>query len=147
MVTRSFSIEDGNLQSRSIVTTRNKVYSDLDLTFARAPNDDVYKKTDAAAVKQSVKNILLTNRLEKPFNAYFGGDLNSFLFGLSEFYDEQTIEDEVRTVIENYEPRARLRGVRAKIIPDENDIRVTVAFQVVSTQEEITLEVSLARLR
>jgi predicted component of type VI protein secretion system len=89
----------------------------------------------------------LTNRLEKPFNAYFGGDLNSFLFGLSEFYDEQTIEDEVRTVIENYEPRARLRGVRAKIIPDENDIRVTVAFQVVSTQEEITLEVSLARLR
>lgn len=147
MATRSFSIEDGNLQSRSIVTTRNKVYSDLDLTFARAPNDDVYKKTDAAAVKQSVKNILLTNRLEKPFNAYFGGDLNSFLFGLSEFYDEQTIEDEVRTVIENYEPRARLRGVRAKIIPDENDIRVTVAFQVVSTQEEITLEVSLARLR
>ena len=57
MATRSFSIEDGNLQSRSVVTTKQKIYKDLDLTFARAPNDDVYKKTDAAAVKQSVKNI------------------------------------------------------------------------------------------
>lgn len=147
MATRSFSIEDGNLQSRSVVTTKQKIYKDLDLTFARAPNDDVYKKTDAAAVKQSVKNILLTNRLEKPFNPIFGGNLNSFLFELSEFFDEQTIEDEVRTAIENYEPRARVRGVRARLLPDNNDIRVSVAFQIVNTQEEVTLEVSLARLR
>lgn len=147
MAQRAFSIEDGNLQSRSIVTARDKVYKDLDLTFSRAPSNDVYKKTDAAAVKQSVKNILLTNRLEKPFTPIFGGNLNSFLFELSEFFDEQTIEDEVRTAIENYEPRARVRGVRARLLPDNNDIRVTVAFQVVNTQEEVTLEVSLARLR
>lgn len=147
MATRSFSIEDGNLQSRSVVTTKQKIYKDLDLTFARAPNDDVYKKTDAAAVKQSVKNILLTNRLEKPFNPIFGGNLNSFLFELSEFFDEQTIEDEVRTAIENYEPRAIVRGVRAKMIPDQNDIRVSVAFQIANTLENVTLEVSLARLR
>jgi phage baseplate assembly protein W len=147
MAQKAYSIESGNLQSRSIITTRNKVYKDLDLTFARAPNNDVFKKTDAAAVKQSVKNILLTNRLEKPCNPIFGGNLNSFLFELSEFFDEQTIEDEVKTAIENYEPRARIRGVRAKIIPDRNDIRVTVAFQIVNTLEDVTLEVSLARLR
>ena len=43
MAQKAYSIESGNLQSRSIITTRNKVYKDLDLTFARAPNNDVFK--------------------------------------------------------------------------------------------------------
>lgn len=147
MVAKSFSIEDGNLQSKSIVTSRNRLFSDLDLTFAKAPSKDVYKKTDAAAVKQSVKNILLTNKTEKPFSPFFGGGLNNYLFELDAFFDESIIEDEVRTAIQNYEPRARVLKVNADIISDRNDIRVTVEFQVVSTLEKVTLEVSLARLR
>ena len=67
-MSRVFSIEDGNLQSRSLVTSRNKLYSDIDLTFAKRPSGDVYKKTDGAAVKQSIKNLMLTNLGEKPFN-------------------------------------------------------------------------------
>ena len=45
MVTRAFSTEDGNLNARSIITTRNKLFSDIDLTFAKRPSGDVYKKT------------------------------------------------------------------------------------------------------
>ena len=48
--TRAFSIEDGNLNTRSIITSRNRVYSDIDLTFTKRPDGDVYRKTDAAAV-------------------------------------------------------------------------------------------------
>ena len=147
MPVKSFSIEDGNLPSKSIVTSRNRLFSDLDLTFAKAPSNDVYKKTDAAAVKQSVKNILLTNRTEKPFAPFFGGGLNNYLFELDTFFDESIIEDEVRTAIQNYEPRARVLKVNAEIISDRNDIRVTVEFQVVNTLEKVVLEVSLARLR
>ena len=102
MVSKAYSIEDGNLQSRSVVSTKKRVYKDLDLTFARAANNDVFKKTDAAAVKQAVKNILLTNRLEKPFNATFGGNLNRFLFELSEYFDEQEIEDETLSGLEKF---------------------------------------------
>ena len=69
------------------------------------------------------------------------------LFELDTFFDESIIEDEVRTAIQNYEPRARVLKVNADIISDRNDIRVTVEFQVVSTLEKVTLEVSLARLR
>ena len=147
MAQKAYSIEDGNLQSKSILTTRQKVYKDLDLTFARAANNDVFKKNDAAAVKQSVKNILLTNKLEKPFNPTFGGNLNDFLFELSSFTDEESIEDEVKNTINNYEPRARIREVVARIQPDINDVKVTVAFQVINTLEEVVLNVSLARLR
>ena len=147
MPLRSYSIEDGNLQSRSVVSTKKRVYKDLDLTFARAANNDVFKKTDAAAVKQAVKNILLTNRLEKPFNAFFGGNLNRFLFELSEYFDEQEIEDEIRETIQLYEPRARVTRISANVNPDLNDIKVTVVFQILNTLERETLELSLARLR
>ena len=147
MAQRAFSIEDGNLQSRSIVTTRKRVYSDLDLTFSRAPNNDVYKKTDAAAVKQAVKNILLTNFLEKPFNSDFGGNLNGFLFNLDTEFDAEAIEDNVTEAIRNNETRVRVLDVTATVNSSRNDVRVTVIFQIINTLQNVTLEVSLARLR
>ena len=76
---RVFSQEDGNLDTTPITTTRTKTYKDIDLTFTARTMGDLFKKTDAAAVKQSIKNILMTNATEKPFEPYFGGDLNSFL--------------------------------------------------------------------
>jgi len=70
MVTKAFSIEDGNLATRSIVVARRKEYKDIDLSFTNRTTGEIYKKTNAAAVKQSVKNLLLTNRTEKPFEPY-----------------------------------------------------------------------------
>jgi len=71
-VTKSLAIEDGNLQTPSIITTRKRNFSDLDLTFTVKTTGDVYKKIDAGAVKQSVKTILQTNYNERPFNPTFG---------------------------------------------------------------------------
>ena len=51
-VTKSLAIEDGNLQTPSIITTRKRNFSDLDLTFTVKTTGDVYKKIDAGAVKQ-----------------------------------------------------------------------------------------------
>ena len=67
MPTRAFSIEDGNIGTKTIQTNRRKVFSDIDLTFAKRPSGDIFKKQHAAAVKQAVKNLLLTNFGEKPF--------------------------------------------------------------------------------
>ena len=78
MATRAFSIEDGNLATKSILTTQKRTYKDIDLSFAKKTTGEIFKKTDAAAVKQAVKNVLLTSRLEKPFNPDFGAGLNRF---------------------------------------------------------------------
>ncbi len=149
---RVFSQEDGNLNTRSIITSRTKSFSDIDLTFTRKPGTegiktDIFKKTDAAAVKQSIKNILMTNATEKPFEPYFGGDLNSFLFSLSEEFDEDAIQDRVATAINNYEPRALVKAVDVILTPDNNSIRVTVKFQVINTSEILETTITLTRLR
>ena len=144
---RIFSIEDGTIDTVSITTSRNKAYSDLDLTFAIKGNNDVFKKNDAAAVKQAVKNLLLTNFGEKPFSPRFGGNLNAFLFNLDTEFDELEIEDNVAQAIANFEPRAILRRVRATLLPDQNSVNVKVVFQVVNVQETQELSINLARLR
>ena len=144
---RVFSIEDGSIDTVSITTSRNKAYSDLDLTFARKDNDDIFKKNDAAAVKQAVKNLLLTNFGEKPFNPRFGGNLNAFLFRLDTEFDELEIEDSVAQAIANFEPRAILRNVKATLLSDQNSVNVKVIFQVVNVPETQELSINIAGLR
>jgi len=147
MVTRAFAVEDGNLNTASLTTTRTKVYKDIDLTFAKKPSGEVYKKTDAAAVKQAVKNLLLTNKFEKPFQPEFGGDLNNLLFELVDNDTVYEIDGAIREAVRRYEPRAQVRQVATNLQPDANSISVTVTFQVVNTEEVVTLDTTITRLR
>ena len=143
---RAFSIEDGTLD-KSIVSSRNVAYKDIDLTFSPKPAGDIFKKVDAAAVKQSVKNLLLTSRGEKPFNTFFGSNLNSASFGLDTEFDPEFVQNLIFDAITNHEPRARVLSVTVQLKPENNTLDTTVEFQVVNTKEIVTLDVSLARVR
>tara|TARA_Y100001972_G_scaffold114887_1_gene150939 strand:- start:286 stop:729 length:444 start_codon:yes stop_codon:yes gene_type:complete len=147
MPLRAFSIEDGNIGNTSILTAKNNVYSDLDLVFAKKGSGDIFKKQHAAAVKQAVRNLLLTNFSEKPFLPGFGGDLNSMLFRLSTDIDDDNLEDDIIKAIETYEPRAKVLGVTTKVSPDNHEVKATVNFQIINTLEESFVEISLTRLR
>jgi phage baseplate assembly protein W len=147
MVRKYFAAEDGDLQTRSLVTSRARTYSDLDLTFTKKPSGDVYKKTDAAAVKQAVKNLLLTIPGEKPFNPYFGGGLNDLLFELANDETNILLTEYITAAIENFEPRAKLISIVPNVQPDNNTARVRVEFQVVNTSETVVFETTVIRLR
>ncbi len=144
---RVFAQEDGNLEVVPITATREKTYKDVDLTFTPRTSGDIFKKNDAAAVKQSIKNLLMTNRGEKPFDNYFGGDLNSYLFENMIDIDGIELKDKIAHAINNYEPRAYLKGVQIKALPDNYKLDVLVQFQVISTMEVVDLNLELTRLR
>lgn len=147
MVTKAFSIEDGNLNKATLVTSRNRVYSDIDLLFENRPSGDIYKKVDLAAVRQSVKNILMTNHGEKPFLPFFGANLRSLLFELSSPTLEEDINSAIRIALRNYEPRAVVQRVIVQSSPDYNSIWVTVEFRIINTTEVVSVQVDLTRLR
>jgi len=144
---KAFSIEDGNLSNTPLTSSISRTYKDIDLTFLNRASGDIFKKTDAAAVKQAIKNLLMTNETEKPFLPQYGGNLNAFLFSLSEEFDELDIKEQVSQAIDNFEPRARVREVAVDINADANLINVTVIFQMVTTMRLETVQVSLTRLR
>lgn len=147
MATRNLSIEDGQLNQRTLVTSRTKDYSDVDATFELRSTGDLYRKIDAASVKQGVKNVILTNWFEKPFAPRFGANLQQMLFELVDEDSGYLIERRIEEAIENHEPRASLINVFADVANDNNSIFVRVVFKVVNTNETITLETRITRVR
>ena len=146
MSNKVLSIEDGNLET-SIIVSRTKKFSDIDISFTAKPNGEIYKKLDAAAVKQSVKNIVLTNHYEKPFQPYFGGNVSAMLFEMADGTTTSSLQESIKNAIESYEPRALIREINVVPQPDYNSINVTIVFQVVNSREQVTLSTTFSRLR
>ncbi len=147
MPLRAFSLEDGNLNTKSVAVARARTYNDIDLTFAKKANNDIFKKSDAGAVKQSVKNILLTNFTEKPFVPNYGGNLSALLFALDTEIEEDDIIQAIVTAIEAYEPRADVVDIKVTELPEQHDLRVSVTFRIISTNVIETVDLNLTRLR
>ena len=146
-IRRVLSTEDGNLQKSTLISSRAVDYLDIDLTFNKRPSGDLYKKRDAAAVKQSIKNLLLSDFYEKPFQPFFGANLRAMLFELADDDTEDEVEENIRTAINKYEPRAEILTISVNVLPDQNDMRVSVYFKIISTQETVTFTTNLSRLR
>ena len=125
-------------QSQNDISRNVRQYRDLDLFFSRKQgSDDVNKVTDIEAVKRSVRNLVLTNFYEKPFHPEIGSGVRDMLFENMSPVTAVVLARKVEDVIENFEPRARLIGVRALPNLDRNEYEVTIEFFVVNTPTEL----------
>ena len=141
------SIYDAQLNNQSDSNVRQ--YVDLDLFFGKkTSNRDISDVTDIQAVKRSIRNLVLLNSFEKPFHPEIASGVRDMLFELMTPVTAALISRQVQDVIENFEPRARLVGVRAIPDYDKNSYSVTVEFYVVNTPTELVdLTIFLERLR
>ncbi len=140
--------DQGDLNVFNISTSRSSNYKDIDLTFkAKGTSGDIFKKENAAAVKQSIKTLLLTNRLEKPFNTDFGGDIQGRLFGLAIDSTASEIKDQALYTIEKYEPRAEVLDLIVTLDPDRNTLHVNVEFKVINTGVIVEFSTVIERVR
>ena len=143
----SSQLSDYNTKKSSNVA-RNTVFSDLDLRFRRHPNtSDIRPLTDIEAIKNAVKNLLLTNFSEKPFQPRFGGNLNSLLFALNTDIDDDEMKDQIAESIQTFEPRAEVLNITSNLKDVSHEIKVTVTFKVVNTSQVVTTNINLTRLR
>ena len=125
-------------QSQNDISRNVRQYRDLDLFFAKKQgSDDISKITDVEAVKRSIRNLVLLNYYEKPFNPEIGSDVRDLLFENMSPLTSVVLARAIEDVIENFEPRARLIGVRALPNLDRNDYEVTIEFFVVNTPTEL----------
>ena len=146
-IRRVLSTEDGNLQKSTLISSRTVDYVDVDLSFNKKPAGDVYKKKDASSVKQAIKNLLLTNHYEKPFQPFFGANLRGLLFELADDQTESEVSVNIASAIQSYEPRVEVMDINVNVLPNQNDMRVSIVFKIVSTEEIVTFTTNLSRLR
>ena len=130
------------------MATLSKIYSDIDFTFTKKPVvGDVALSYDAQAVIRSIRNILLTRHYEKPFNPDFGSNIDAILFEMVSPLSATSLEREIRTSIENYEPRARLSEVVVNPQPDNNSYSVSLSFYIENATLPTTVTLLLERNR
>ena len=136
-------------QGQNDIDRNVRQYKDLDLFFGtKQASNDINKVTDIQAVKRSVRNLVLLNHYEKPFHPEIGSGVRDILFEPMTPLTSHSLAVEIEDVIENFEPRAKLIGVRAQPNLDRNEYEVTIEFYVVNTPTELVdLTVMLERLR
>ena len=110
----------------------SKAFKDINLSFKRHPvTRDVVTISNEDAIKRSVKNIIFTILGEKPFSPIFGSNINSTLFELSTEFDAVRVQEEISSVLLNYEPRINNIKVNVSIPPDLNELDCTVQYDIV----------------
>ena len=136
-------------QAQNDITRNVRQYSDLDLFFGKKTvGSDVNKITDIQAVKRSIRNLVLLNAFEKPFHPEISSGVRNMLFENISPVIAAVLARKIEDVINNFEPRARLVGVRAIPDFDRNIYNVSIEFYVVNAPTELVdLDIMLERLR
>ena len=125
-------------QGQNDIDRNVRQYKDLDLFFGKKQaSGDINKVTDIQAVKRSVRNLVLLNHYEKPFHPEIGSGVRDMLFENMSPLTSHALTTEIEDVIENFEPRVQLVGVRALPNLDRNEYEVTIEFYVVNTPTEL----------
>lgn len=123
-------------------------YSDFLVNLDKHPlNGSLARVTNENSVKQSIKNLILTDVYERPYQPQLGSKLYSLLFEPMDDITvpllQRTIEDTIRL----YEPRAILRYVRVTPVESRNEYTINIVFSLVNTTGDIQLDLIIKRIR
>jgi phage baseplate assembly protein W len=130
------------------MVTRNREYKDLDLNFTAHPvSGDIAKVEDEDAVKRSIRNLILTNHYERPFQPDLGSNVLHTLFEPMNRITQYRLRTEIEDLINFREPRADLLQVKVESNYDDNRYEVTIVFMVQDQMEPLQLQIFLQRVR
>ena len=139
------------MKKRSLPPLVGKVTNkDFDLSFRAHPTTGkLLMKKDDESVKQGLKNLLLTNRYERPFRPEYGGDVRKRLFDNFDSIYYKDYEAQISTTINNYDSRVVIDPYSIVVTEnrDSNQLNVTITFRNAITLNESTLDVNLNRVR
>lgn len=131
-----------------MATTRLKDYTDLDLDFTANPiTGDVAMKVGPDAVARSIRNLVLTNFYDRPFQSRIGSGVQKLLFDNITPMTAELMRKFITQVIENFEPRAIVIGVSVGARIDQNGFDVKIVFAVRNRPEPYSTTIFLERVR
>ena len=123
-------------------------YSDLSLSFNQHPiTKELLVLKDVAAVKHALKNILLLEYGDKPFNQNIFGGLRQYLFENPTPELIGVLKRNIKSTLSTFEPRANILDVLVYSLVDSNTLEIEVIFTVINFPTKETLNLSLERIR
>jgi phage baseplate assembly protein W len=130
------------------VRKRVSLFSDFHKDLTQNPiTEDLAVKRDEEAVKEAIKNLILTDRGERLMQPLVGGNIRAMLFENNTPATIKIIQETVKETINFYEPRATLLDVIVQSSLDESTVEVAIYFYINNIEQPITLTVFLERTR
>ncbi|WAX22843.1 hypothetical protein [Synechococcus phage S-M1] len=125
---------------------KSRTFLDLNVALSRNPfTDDVSTVKNDNAIKQAVKNLVLTTPGEKPFQPLIGSRINNLLFEPLDAFTADAIRDEIINTINQYEPRVELTEVSVEPIYEGNKFSIEVEYRIVGLPVVETISFVLQR--
>lgn len=129
-------------------TKKVTIYSDFKKNLEVSPlSQDLTLNKDEDSVKESIKNLILTDRGERLMQPNLGGNIQAMLFENLTPSVLKLIEENVRTTINLYEPRAELQDVTVTSNIDDNAVNIRITFYIKNVEQPIDLDVFIERTR
>ena len=109
----------------------SKSFRDFSLTFEKnVVTNDILSLKNEAAIKESVKNIVLYNFYEKPFDPFFGGNIIGLLFENSTPTMVLEVKNRIEQSIEIHEPRVTAVSVTVQFEEDRNEMNCKIQYLI-----------------
>ena len=127
------------------------IYKDLSLYFTPNPvSGDVTMVTDVQDIKRSVRNLIMTNRFEKPFHPEVASHVRDLLFERFTPITFNLLRNRIETVLANYEPRVSVTEVEIEDTGeaiDGNELNVRIFFTLKNDPQIQSVDILLERVR
>ena len=127
------------------------IYRDLSLYFTPNPvTGDVTMVTDVQDIKRSVRNLVMTNRFEKPFHPEVASHVRDLLFERFTPITFNLLRNRIETVLENYEPRVSVTDIEiddSGQAMDNNELNVRIFFTLRNDPQIQSVDILLERVR
>lgn len=110
----------------------SRSFRDISLSFTRNPiTNDIIAINNEDAIKKSVMNLVKTQIGERFFNNLIGTSLRSSLFELNYSNFSDSLEEEIRNLLENFEPRVRVKEINSLSQDDSHEIDIEIIYDIV----------------
>jgi|TARA_B000000609_G_C24127932_1_gene323587 phage baseplate assembly protein W len=110
----------------------SRAFKDISLSFTRSPiTNDVVSLRNEDAIKKSVINLCRTRLTDRFFNELLGTSIEDALFELVGEDIGVSLEEEIKSLLNNFEPRIKLTQVNIEDDIDENGLYITIRYNIV----------------
>jgi phage baseplate assembly protein W len=123
-------------------------YADFLMNLDRNPmSGSVALAANEEAIKNSIKNLILTNRGERFYDLNIGSKIRSMLFEPFTLDTVSNMESVIREAISNYEPRCVVEQIVVDDDIDRNGINISIFFSMINIPRVINFTLFISRVR
>ena len=110
----------------------SRAFKDISLSFTRSPiTNDLVTLRNEDAIKKSVINLCRTRLTDRFFNELLGTSIEDALFELVGEDIGVSLEEEIKTLLTNFEPRIKVTQINIEDDIDENGLYITIRYNII----------------